>query len=213
MAGRAAALVVRRSGGSDATRATILRVVEALLAEGGEGAVSIREVCARAGVTAPTVYHHFGDKDALIERVVDACFAEFDEALARGRTPTDPVEAMRWGFDRYLAYGVAHPAHYRLLFPRKREHPTPSALASFDRLRRGVQAIDHAGRLAVSVDDAAAAFWSAVHGATSLVIAGFWAADAPAVGLVRDAVIAQLTRQTRPRTPRRSARRSRHVDA
>jgi hypothetical protein len=45
------------------------------------------------------------------------------------------------------------------------------------------------------------------------VIAGFWAADAPAVELVRDAVIAELTRTTRPRARRRSARRSRHVDA
>lgn len=212
MAGRVAALVVRRGGGSDATRAAILRVVEELLAEGGEGAVSIREVCARAGVTAPTVYHHFGDKDALIGRVVDACFAEFDRALAMGRMPSDPVEAMRWGFDRYVAYGAAHPAHYRLLFPRKRAHPTPSATASYERLRRGVQAIADARRLTVAVDEAAQAFWSAVHGATSLVIAGFWTANAPAVALVRDAVIEKLTRSA-PAPRRRRARRSRHVDA
>jgi AcrR family transcriptional regulator len=206
MAGRAAALVVRRNGGSEATRAAILRVVEELLADGGEAAVSIREVCARAGVTAPTVYHHFRDKAALIERVVEACFAEFDAALARGRRPEEPVAALRWGFDRYVAYGVAHPAHYRLLFPRKRAHPSAPARTSFERLRRGVQAIADAGRLSVPVDDAAAAFWSAVHGATSLVIAGFWTAKAPAVGLVRDAMIAKLTTE-RPR----AARRSRHA--
>lgn len=195
------------------TRRAILAAVEDLLSAGGEAAVSIREVCARAGVTAPTVYHHFGDKDALVDRVVDACFAEFDRALAAGRIPEDPVEAMRWAFDRYVAYGVAHPAHYRLLFPRRRERATPSALASFDRLRRGVQAIADAGRLAVPVQDAAAAFWSAVHGATSLVIAGFWAADAPAVRLVRDAILAQLTRSAPVRPGRGSARRLRHVDA
>ncbi len=212
MAARVTALAGRERD-VDGTRRAILAATEALLSAGGESAVSIREVCTRAGVTAPTVYHHFGDKDALIARVVDDCFAEFDRALAPEAAPADPVEAMRWGFDRYLAYGVAHPAHYRLLFPRRREHPTPSALTSYDRLRHGIRAVAAAGRLTVDVEDAAAAFWSAVHGATSLVIAGFWDASAPAVALVRDAIIAQLTRSAPARPRRRRTRRSRHVDA
>ena len=40
-----------------------------------------------------------------------------------------------------------------------------------------------------------AAFWSAVHGVTSLLIAGFWKSDAPAVTLVREAMLNQLTTQ------------------
>ena len=45
------------------------------------------------------------------------------------------------------------------------------------------------------IEDATAAFWSAVHGVTSLLIAGFWKPGAPAVALVCDAMIAQLTRK------------------
>jgi hypothetical protein len=44
-------------------------------------------------VTAPTVYHHFGDGDGPAE-VVDACFAEFDHALVAGPLPSDPVAAL-----------------------------------------------------------------------------------------------------------------------
>src|SRR4029079_19193146 len=113
---------------SEATRRAILDAAEELLAsvgesglsirEGGARAVgrSIREVCARAGVTAPTIYHHFGDKAALVARVVDDCFADFEHAFAHRTAPNDPVEALRWSFDRYVEYGLGHRIHYRLMF-------------------------------------------------------------------------------------------------
>jgi AcrR family transcriptional regulator len=179
------------------TRDAILAAAERILSRGGEEALSIRELCARVGVTAPTIYHHFGDKDGLVAQVVDACFAEFDHAIATGPLPADPVEALAWAFARYVAYGVEHPAHYRLLFQRRLTTPTPSAVASYARLERLVEAIDAAGRLRAPVAEAAPAFWAAVHGVTTLVIAGFLSPDAPAVARVRDAMIQELT--TAPR--------------
>ncbi len=76
----------------------------------GEDGLSIREVCARAGVTAPTIYHHFGDKAALVDRVVDDCFADFDRAFARTRARR-PIRSRRCAgrFDRYVEYGLRHP--------------------------------------------------------------------------------------------------------
>src|SRR5262249_42321574 len=59
----AAAVVKRgRERAPGATRAAILAAAEELLARGGEGGFSVRELCARTGVTPPTIYHHFGDK-------------------------------------------------------------------------------------------------------------------------------------------------------
>ena len=178
---------------SEATRRAILDAAEHLLATHGEAGLSIREVCARAGVTPPTIYHHFGDKAALVARVVDDCFADFDRAFARRAAPHDPVEALRWGFDRYVEYGLRHPTHYRLMFGARPSRPSASGLASYDGLRRRVLAIADAGRLAAAVEDATAAFWAAVHGVTSLVISGFWQPDNSAIAVVRDAMIAQLT--------------------
>src|SRR5438477_12066525 len=94
---------------SEATRRGILEAAESLRAAGGEDGLSIRELCARARITPPTIYHHFGDKAALVDRVVDDCFAEFDAALTRRVAPADPVEALRWAFDGYVEYGLAHP--------------------------------------------------------------------------------------------------------
>lgn len=206
MPARAAALRPREAS-SEATRRAILDAAGALLATGGEAGLSIREVCARAGVTPPTVYHHFGDKAALVDRIVDDCFTEFDRASAARTPPADPVEALRWAADAYLAYGAAHPTYYRLMFQQRPARPSPAGLASYDRLRRLVAAVGAAGRLVPPLEDATAAFWCTVHGVTSLVIAGYLEPDAPSVALVRDAMIAQLTRP--PDTGRSRARKGR----
>ncbi len=198
-----------RDSGSAATRRAILAAAADLLASGGEDGLSIRELCARANVTPPTVYHHFGDKQALVDRLVDDCFADFDSAFARRSVPADPVEALRWAFARYVDFGKRHPTHYRLMFERHAIRPTPGALASYDGLRRCVAAIDAAGRLRVPVEDATAASWAALHGLTSLAIRGALQPESPAFALVREAIIAHFTGAARRRTVRSSERRKR----
>jgi AcrR family transcriptional regulator len=187
------AVLRSRDRESEATRRAILDAAEELLATVGERGLSIREVCARAGVTAPTIYHHFGDKAALVARVVDDCFADFDRTFAHRTAPHDPVAALRWAFDRYVEYGLQHPTHYRLMFGTRPSRPSPAGLASYDGLRRRVLAIADAGRLVAPLEDATAAFWAAVHGVTSLLISEFWSPESPAIALVRDAMIDQLT--------------------
>jgi AcrR family transcriptional regulator len=203
-----AATARSRDLGSETTRRAILDAAGALLASGGEDGLSIREVCARAGVTPPTVYHHFGDKAGLVDRVVDERFAEFDRAFERRAAPHDPVEALRWGFDRYVEYGRLHPAHYRLMFEPRRARPTPGGSASYDRLRRNLVAVHAAGRLRTSVEEATAAFWAAAHGVTALLVSGFWHDETSAIALVRDAIIGQLTRTAPARDAARTTKGS-----
>jgi AcrR family transcriptional regulator len=198
----ATAEIGAREASAGTTRRAILKEAEHLLARGGEAGLSIRELCARTGVTAPTIYHHFGDKGALIDRIVDACFAEFGRSFAHRTPPTDPVEALRWGFDRYVEFARRHPTHYRLMFQRTAPRaPTPAGLGSYDRLRRSVAGVAEARRLTAPLEDATAALWSAMHGVASLGIAGALRLDSPAVALVRDGMLAQLTRPAR--RPRR----------
>jgi len=206
----ARAAVRSRDLESEATRRAILDAAETLLAAGGEERLSIREVCARAGVTAPTIYHHFGDKRALVDRAVEDCFAEFDAALTRRAAPSDPVEALAWAFDRYVEYGLAHPTHYRLMFQRSAPRPTAAGLAAYDRLRRIVRAVADAGRLTTPIEIATRACWCTQHGVTSLLVAGYFDRDDPAVALVRDALIAHVTQPALARARRaRGQRRSR----
>ena len=52
----------------------MLAATEALLLEGGVDAVSIRRVSSRCGYSAPTIYHHFGDKNGLVAAVLERRF-------------------------------------------------------------------------------------------------------------------------------------------
>lgn len=198
---------VRKALEPGATAAAILDAAGDLLVRYGEDGLSIRELCARVGVTPPTIYHHFGDKQTLVDRVVDDCFAEFDRAFDDPGHPADPVAALGWMFERYVAYGATHPAHYRLIFQRAHVRPTPAGLASFERLRRTVARIAAAGRLRTGVDDASAACWAAAHGVTALVVAGFLPADTVAATLVGDAIKNHITTPLPSATRRRASRR------
>jgi len=61
----------------------ILEAASELLARSADADISTRAVSEAAGVTAPTLYHHFGDKDGLLAAVVDFGWAAF---LDRKRT-------------------------------------------------------------------------------------------------------------------------------
>lgn len=55
---------------SQGTHDQILKVATQLFSEKGFANVSIRDICDEAGVTAPTVYHYFGNKEHLFQAVV-----------------------------------------------------------------------------------------------------------------------------------------------
>ena len=52
------------------TREQILSVAARLFSERGFANVSIRDICDTAGVTPPTIYHYFGNKDRLFQAVI-----------------------------------------------------------------------------------------------------------------------------------------------
>jgi AcrR family transcriptional regulator len=69
-----------RTGRSRLTRDRVLAIVLELLETGGEAAVRIDEVHARAGVSIGSIYHHFGDRDGLIVAAQLRRFARFAQS-------------------------------------------------------------------------------------------------------------------------------------
>lgn len=138
------------------TRDRVLRAAAELLAQGGREAVSTRAVSAAAGVQAPTLYRLFGDKEGLLDAVVAHGFAEYlvrKHALGESE---DPVEDLRRGWDLHVEFGLAHPAHYLLMFGEPRPgDPPPAAQESAEKLRLMVTRVAAAGRLRIGVERAA----------------------------------------------------------
>ena len=136
-------------------RARISRAATELLASGGRNAVTTRAVSAAAGVQPPTIYRHFGDMQGLLDVVARETLAvHVREQATRALTndPANPVEDLRRGWDLHIAFGLAHPDAFALLYS------APSVAASRSAIHEGVAVLEElvariaeAGRLRVGV--------------------------------------------------------------
>jgi AcrR family transcriptional regulator len=79
------------------SRAKLLSVSSRLFAKNGFEATSMRDIAARAGMLAGSMYYHFPSKNDLIAAVYEAGVAEIgaavDEALEKARGPWPRLEA------------------------------------------------------------------------------------------------------------------------
>ena len=167
-------------GEGERLRDDILAATERLLLEtGDEEAVSIRAIAKAVGVTPPSIYLHFADKDELIHAVCQLTFARLGAQMeAEVAGVDDPVEAIRRRGRAYIAYGVEHPEHYRILFMSRQEHSREEfqdrsipGMETFKALYDEVEAAMEAGVFARQDPFmVATGLWAMVHGLTSLRI-------------------------------------------
>ncbi|WP_392966313.1 TetR/AcrR family transcriptional regulator [Streptomyces sp. LN245] len=107
------------------TRARILAVAAELVARSPDGDVSTRAVCEAAGVGAPALYRHFGDKEGLLSAVVDHGWERYLAAKRERHPGTDPVQDLREGWDGHTEFALRNPNLYRLMnSPAMRTPPT-----------------------------------------------------------------------------------------
>jgi AcrR family transcriptional regulator len=173
-----------RRGDGALLRAEILAAAERLLiASGDETAVSIRAVALAVGVTSPSIYLHFADRNELIFAVCEEQFRHLDEVMDQAvGEATDPWERIERRGHAYVQFGLDNPEHYRVMFS-SRPNNTPErfmderliATSAFGHLIEDLQAAAAAGQLgpASGLEDAAlvaSGLWMMVHGITSLLI-------------------------------------------
>lgn len=173
------------------TRGRILEATTELLAERGLGGTSTRAICEAAGITAPTLYHHFGTKDALFEAVVAEGFGRYLEGKRGSIAGDDPVENLRRGFDQYVAFAVSNPSLYAVIFDRTNAERLPKgAEEAYGMLAHLLSEAEEGRGLRVGTELAAQAVWAAAHGVASLLISrpGFGWDDA-LVATAREAVL------------------------
>ncbi|RWZ68134.1 TetR/AcrR family transcriptional regulator [Labedella populi] len=100
------------------TRDRLLLVGADLLEHAEGGTVSTRAITEKAGVQAPTLYHHFGNKQALLDEVVSHGFRRFllDNPVPAGQAGQISAIARAW--DTHVRFGVEHPAFYAHIYAR-----------------------------------------------------------------------------------------------
>lgn len=168
-----------RRGEGDKLRGEIVAAGMRLLFEtGDEEAVTIRAVAKAVGVSPPSIYLHFADKNALLLAVCEATFDDLhDHIEAAAAGVDDPLEVLRVRGRAYVQFGLDNPEQYRILFmtrpPELHSHEGLPAPAAFQSHLEAVQRAWDAGLLAAAPSAELAAFslWAGVHGITSLLIA------------------------------------------
>ena len=166
-------------------RERLLRAAGDLLTRDGD--FSTRTVCEAAGVRAPTLYHHFGDKEGLVEAAIAHAYAS-NLARKRTRAPSDdPVEDLRRGWNEHVEFAREQPGFYRLMYAvaDAREDPPAPARAARTILMGEIRRIAKAGRLRVEPELAAEAIHTAVRGVGAMVSAR---QEVPGAGIVNDLV-------------------------
>ncbi len=150
---------------------------ELLLETGDAGAVSIRSVAGRVGVTAPSIYLHFADKGALLDAVCARWFGRLDAEMRRAAgEQRSPLEALHAQGLAYVRFALDNPELYRIA-TMGRDRPGGAVDTTLDsavlrHLRASVQALMTQGT--VPAGDATAValeLWTAVHGVVALLIA------------------------------------------
>jgi AcrR family transcriptional regulator len=166
-----------------ATQERIAETALNLLETGGEDGVSMRRVAAAVGITPMAIYHHFADRRALLNFVVDREFTKYSESLQatprRGTHETQILTCM----DAYVDYAFAHPRIFDYVFAqprpgarrfpedfRARRSPTLNPVA--DLLQKAMEA----GYLKQDdVWELAMELWAHTHGYVSLYRGGRFA--------------------------------------
>jgi AcrR family transcriptional regulator len=85
-----------------------------LFAARGYEAIGVQEIVEAAGVTKPSLYHHFGSKEGLLKAMLEERFQELFDALApalqyRGDLPATLVAVAQ----AYLGFAQRRPDFYR----------------------------------------------------------------------------------------------------
>ncbi|GAA3451621.1 TetR/AcrR family transcriptional regulator [Dactylosporangium matsuzakiense] len=185
-AGSATGRTRNRRGEGALLRDEIVAAAERILErEGNEEALTLRSVAREAGISAPSIYTHFADRDAIIDAVLALAFERLRaRVVAAAEVATDPVQRLVAGCRAYCAFGMEDPAQYRLLFGRQRttrrqlEYPADMSqlpdvwqqnLQGFMVLVEGLRECVAAGR-STSTDPVADAttLWTSMHGAVTI---------------------------------------------
>lgn len=163
-------------GSGEQLRPEIVAAAKGLLAKAERADdVSVRAVADAVGVTPPSIYLHFADKNELIAAVVADVFEELDAAmLSAAEGLTDPMERLRAFGLAYVNFALTHPEHYRLAAMDPCPMPEVDRVlqsSGFEHLHQTViecmqtGVFEQTDPLPVTLH-----MWSAAHGIASLMI-------------------------------------------
>jgi AcrR family transcriptional regulator len=161
-------------------RRALLEASLALIEEAGIGALSLREVARKAGVSHNAPYHHFKDRGSLLAALAEEGFTQLaaEMAAARAAAPDARARLEACGL-AYVRFALKSAARFKLMFrpelaaPAEEGEVARASTGALDTLTAAIIEAQEAG-LAPAGDPMPLVLtsWSAVHGLASLWLDG-----------------------------------------
>ena len=162
----------RRARQREEARRAILDATEFLLIESGGFDFSIRSLSKRCGYSAPTVYHYFGDKDGLIDALLEERTAVLADAIERIPVTGDALADLRSVLRSFVEFSTAHPTFDRLMWTvsnKGRSRTTPAQERLSARVRPPLEELAESGQLGgTDVETAGQMIWALLHGLSAV---------------------------------------------
>jgi AcrR family transcriptional regulator len=99
-----------------ATADRLLMIAREIVVAEGADAVTIRRVATAAGLTPMAIYRHFANREALLQRVADDCFAEIGARWAKRQRAPDLDGRVSELLDDHLDFALGQPRLYDFVF-------------------------------------------------------------------------------------------------
>ncbi|SIT50504.1 Transcriptional regulator, TetR family [Paraburkholderia piptadeniae] len=192
-------------------RERILDAARRIVMREGFGALSMRKIAEAIEYSPATLYLHFESRDAIARALCAEGYAQLLATFEPLIPIADPAERLRAIGRAYVAFGVAHPQTYRLIFMEDPSY-TGAALigdagasgddagdTAFRLMVESIDALKAQGRLPGSLDSpiCAEALWAAMHGIVALHLTCPMFPRAPLDAVVDAALVAWFgARQT-----------------
>jgi AcrR family transcriptional regulator len=106
----------RKHRQKQALRARILDAARRIVMREGFTALSMRKIADAIEYSPATLYLHFASRDEIAHALCEEGFAQLLKMLEPLAAIVDPVERLKAFGRAYVAFGVAHPQTYRLIF-------------------------------------------------------------------------------------------------
>jgi len=170
----------RRVREREQTKSRILDAAREMFVEDGVEAVTMREIAKRIEYTPTAIYHHFRDKQALIEELCLIDFRSLAQAFQKIGRIEDIGERLRRIGLAYVDFALEHPSHFRFMFMTPKPLLPASSFGVSDGepeshaygvLRSAVAEGVAAGRFRPEFndpDELAQVLWAGVHGIAAL---------------------------------------------
>lgn len=181
---------------ADSSRQRLLDAAADLISADPDQNPSVREICARAGVQLPTLYHFFESKRGLIDAVTEAGFARLTAQIedATSHDPDDPFRSLETTWDEHVAFGTANPSFYVLMYGRVAPaRRSPGAELAWQQLLGFTSQAAARGLLGVTAEQAAERILATLTGMVLHLIAAT-DPDPALSATMRDATYAGLRR-------------------